>query len=311
MSAASFQLYVMLRGSAASHDGSNISIQRLETTQGVNGDMLMRFSGIHQEWLSSYDKIEFSPSYRTVHGESLFIKNYDMPKKITDTLTKRQQFTEYVVSKAKKSRLTLKAFLGVHKRTDGSSAYYFQIIDQRHLLDKGSKWYPIVYMNNKYSRFSDEALTIGDHLSIIYDTRDKKLNFRSFRDASLLLDLSSAFKVATEHDIKSILSCNKVKSTPAEIKRIIELCDDQMRKKFAIIQYEGILDNPNINVQDAIKKAKEFGIIIKAKGSGNSAKIVFPQEKETLKLFLRFLCQDFYESILTGDKCISNSHRKI
>ncbi len=303
-----FLLYVILKPAKKTLAGGLV-IQRLETVAEVQADVKNLFINIHADW-TSFEQVPFTPSYKTEEAEVFFHEEFTASDDFKKAASNRQQFDEFKKDQLDKKDMTLKAILGIHKNiSDETTTYYLQQTDRRHILDR-KKWYPMVYLQNKYSRMDDHALTIGDHLTAVV-TPTGKLLFRSFRDASQLLDLDGFFKAATDGDIKNILEIEKVANPPDDIQKIIDLCDDTMRRRFSIIQYEGTLAGDNVKVQTVAAKAKHIvGLEIKMKGKPPS-KMLFPTQKEQLKLFLKFLCQDFYESILTGDRCVSNSHRKL
>lgn len=303
-----FLLYVILKPAKKTLAGDLI-IQRLETVEEVQTDVKNKFMAIHTHW-TSFEQVSFTPSYKTGEEEVFFHEGFATSDTFKKAASHRQQFAEFRKDQLETKDLILKAILGIHKNLDaGTTTYYLQQTDRRHILDR-KKWYPMVYFHNKYVPVEDHALTIGDHLAAVV-TPTGKLLFRSFRDASQLLELDGFFKTATDADIKKILEFEKVANPLEDIEKICELCDDTMRRKFSIIQYEGILADEKVKVQSVSAKAKDFGIEIKLKGQPPNSKMLFPTQKEQLKLFLKFLCQDYYESILTGDRCVSNSHRKL
>jgi hypothetical protein len=302
-----FLMYAILR--PTKNPLTDTVYQRLETVEQVQTDVKARFQTIHEQW-REFEEIEFTPSYRPDEGELFFLTDFEVPERLQKATLHRTQFDEFQMNKLEAKGLTLKAILCIHKDLDADKViYYFQQIDKRQILDR-KKWYPLVYLHNKYAPLEGHALAIGDNLTAIIDSK-KKLLFRSFRDTGQFLDLSSFFKEATDEDIKGILGSSKVAPSAESVTKIISLCDDPMRKKFALLKLEGTLDNGRVKVKELVEKAKEFEIEVETQGSGAKAKLVFPTEKGKLKLFLKFLCQDYYESLLTGDKCLSNSHRKL
>lgn len=302
-----FLMYAILR--PTKNPLTDTVYQRLETVEQVQTDVKARFQAIHEQW-REFEEIKFTPSYSPDEGELFFLTNFEATERLQKATLHRAQFDEFQMDKLEAKGLTLKAILGIHKDLDSDKVtYYFQQTDKRHILDK-KKWYPMVFLHDKYAPLKEHALTIGDYLTAIIDSK-KTLLFRSFRDAGQLLDLSTFFKAATDDDISGLLSSSKVAKSAESVTKIISLCDDPMRKKFALLQVEGTLDNSKVKVKELVEKAKEFGIEVDTEGSGAKAKLVFPTEKGKLKLFLKFLCQDYYESLLTGDRCLSNSHRKL
>ena len=169
----------------------------------------------------------------------------------------------------------------------------------------------MVFLNGKYNALDDHALTVGDHLTAAINT-DGRLLFRSYRDASQLLDMSAFFSEATEADIRGLLKTSPIVSaTDADIDKVVEISDSSMRVRFSILRHEGTLNNEKANAKSIRDSALEYGIAIELTGKLPHFKFRFPTKKETLKLFLKFLSHSYYESLITGEKYVSNSHRKV
>jgi hypothetical protein len=303
-----FSLYVILKP-VKKNLTTHTVIQRLETIETVQEEVSKKFFEMLQHWRNS-TPIHYTPSYKPDDDEIFYYEDFTISSELTKAAKHRQQFEEFKKSDLEAKELSLKAIFAIHKDLKSEkTTYFFQLTDRRHILDK-RKWYPMIYLVDKYVPLEDHAITIGDHLTAVI-TPEGKLLFRSFRDASQLLDLVKYFRIATDQDIRSILSIDKIANGYEDISYIISICDDTMRKRFSIILSEGTLANDTVKVQSLVKKAKDFGIEVKMKGQPPDFKLLFPTKKETLKQFLKFLCQDYYESILTGDRCVSNSHRKL
>jgi hypothetical protein len=300
-------LYAQLKPNKPTTNGS--VYRRIDITAQVQSDLQSKFAGLESLW-GSHAKVSFTPVYKPDPDEVFEINNYALPPQIASLANAALTTRVFSVPELTTIDHSLKAILAISKDTTTSlSKFYFQILDKRHILDK-KKWYPLIFLNNKYSALQQDAITISDILTAFFDGSGRLL-FRSFKDSSQVLDLDSYFTLSTDTDIRNTLNLSIVKNTPAEISAIIGLCDNISRKRFSIIKHEGILANPGVTAKMIMQKAKHFGIDIKLKGSPPNQKIVFPIDKEILKLFLKLLCQDFYESILTGEKCVSNSHRKL
>jgi hypothetical protein len=304
-----FSLFTVLRPKKKSLAGGASAIRRLETTSRVQADLAERFGRVADMW-NDLEKVEFSPSYKPDEGEVFQIDGFKIPASLKRAADYRAQLPEFDISCLDAEDLSLKAIMAVRKDTQsGETEFYFQITDRRHILDK-NKWYPMVFMNSKYSELEEHALTISDIVNVILKA-DGRLLFRSFRDAAQVLELDSIYKEATDEDIRKILKSPKVGNRPDEIEAIVQKVDDITRKRFSILALEGVLSNPGVSVQKIIGNANTFEIDIQLRGKVPDQKIVFPTEREPLRNFLRFLCHAYYESPITGDKYVSNSHRKL
>lgn len=304
-----FTLFAILRPKKKGLAGGTAAIRRLETTASVQADLAARFANFADMW-SDFEKVEFTPSYKPDDDEVFQIDRFPVPASLKRAADYRAQFPEFDIHRLDAEDMSLKAIMAVRKDTiSGETEFNFQITDRRHILDK-SKWYPMVFMNSKYSALEDHALTISDIVNVILKP-DGKLLFRSFRDASQVLELDGIYKEATDEDIRKILKSPKVGNKPEEIEAIIQKVDDITRKRFSILALEGVLSNPEVSVQRIIGNATNFEIDIQLRGKVPDQKIVFPSDRESLRNFLKFLCHAYYESPITGDQYVSNSHRRI
>jgi hypothetical protein len=75
-----------------------------------------------------------------------------------------------------------------------------------------------------------------------------------------------------------------------------------IRKKVALLKRNKVLGK--IQISDIQSAAKEYNIAIETK---DDKKIVVPSDRKELKNLLRFLDEDYFTTVLTKRKCLTNS----
>ncbi|MHC2399070.1 hypothetical protein ACVMGC_003614 [Bradyrhizobium barranii subsp. barranii] len=71
----------------------------------------------------------------------------------------------------------------------------------------------------------------------------------------------------------------------------------------------GILDR--IDFEAAKASALVFGINLETQANGEKVALVLPEKKAELKKLLRFLDEDYFQSVLSSTPHLSNSKRRV
>ncbi len=169
-------------------------------------------------------------------------------------------------------------------------------------------WFTAIFKGGMFQKLDDPGITIDNHLAAVI--ADGKLMFRSFHRVRQFLDLEDFFKEATDSDIKSVLSHEKLLVEDAD--SVLWSLSTRMRKRFSILIDSEILDHEKVTPEKIQNRARKFdGLDVKLKGSAGSRKVIFPTDAKTMGLFLRFLAEELYISELTEQAREANSSRAL
>jgi hypothetical protein len=94
-----------------------------------------------------------------------------------------------------------------------------------------------------------------------------------------------------------------------DLKNFVTSSDTWVRRKVVLVMQSGILEK--IELEATKKAAAVFGIDISTEVQGEKVVLVLPQTKAELKKVLRFLDEDYFQSVLSSTPHLSNSKRRI
>jgi len=238
------------------------------------------------------EEVEFSGSYNADEGEIFCIQDYSMNDEITSALQNPLQFE--VLNLKKDSQNIFALFAGKWQNKKGYIC--FQNFDSRKIISKG---FTILFSGDTYKKLEDPGLTLQDRLNALYI--ENKLLFYSYHSTRRFLDLSAYYKEATDTDLDAFASNSLLQvDDRASFK---ENADSSVRKKVTLLLKNNVLEQ--LTLKDIKSTAKDYEVEIETKGK----KLVIPSDKKKLKELLRFLDEDYFTSILTKRKCITNSKR--
>jgi len=178
-----------------------------------------------------------------------------------------------------------------------------QSFDKRKIIS--NKGLSIFHAANVFRKVEGVGLTLGTGLSAILE--DKKLSFFSFHSARQIFDLTQYFKEATDEDLNEFAASNLVKVE--DVSNFVATSDTWVRRKVALVMQSGILEK--IELEATKTAALIFGINIQTEINGENVALVLPQDKRELKKLLRFLDEDYFQSVLSSTLHLSNSKRRI
>ena len=128
-----------------------------------------------------------------------------------------------------------------------------------------------------------------------------ELLFYSYHNTRRFLDLSSYYKAATDTDLEVFAKQEALYVD--DLKDFMENADALIRKKVTLLQKNKVLDS--VPAKEIQTRAKAYGVKVRVKKN----QIVVPSDKAELKDLLRFLDEDYFTTILTNRKCITNSKK--
>ncbi len=122
-----------------------------------------------------------------------------------------------------------------------------------------------------------------------------------------MLDLTQYYKEATDEDLKEFAK-NEIINVD-DVTNLVKMSDSWVRRKISLVMQSGILEE--MNIEETKGTALLFGIELNTVNVDGRPTLVLPETKVELKKLLRFLDEDYFQSVLRSKPHLSNSKRQI
>jgi hypothetical protein len=236
-------------------------------------------------------KMPFSGDYIADEDEVFFIQNFPLDKKISDAIEKPLSLRNLDLNKEANRIIAL--FTG--KWSGRNKFAGFQGFDSRKVLSKGIT---ILFSGDTYTKLRDAGLTLQDKFTALFENNE--LLFYSYHNTRHFIDLSNFYREATEQELRDFATNRYLFMEDKD--DFVKNADSMIRKKVALLKRNKVLGK--IQISDIQSAAKEYNITIETK---DDKKIVVPSDRKELKNLLRFLDEDYFTTVLTKRKCLTNS----
>jgi hypothetical protein len=275
-------------------------IVRIPIAANVQNELVNIFSQQEAKFRSAEDFIDFDGKYKPDDDECLVINDYDDIDGLHNAIANPLGVPEIAPSIDEFE--SIKAlFMG---RVDGANRIVvIQAFDKRRILS--NKGLSIFHSANVYKKIEGLGLTIGTVTTSILE--DDRLLFRNFHAARQIFDLSQYYKEATDDDLKEFAALASV--SVADPEQFVASADTWIRRKVSLVMQSGILDK--VEFEETKKIAAMFGIDIQTKHEEDVVSLLLPEKKAELKKLLRFLDEDYFQSVLSSTLHLSNSKRLV
>jgi hypothetical protein len=276
-------------------------IVRIPLTAEVQREMDEIFSNQERRFkASSEEQIAFDGKYKPDEGECLYIDDYDDIDGLHDAIANPLGVPQ-IAADAEEFEKIKALFMG--RSQDGKRIALVQNFDKRRILS--AKGFSVFFSADVFRKLEGIGLTIGSSLSAILE--DSRLSFFSFHSARQVFDLSQYFREATDEDLNNFAASQALKvRDPAAF---VAACDNWIRGKVALVMQSGILETIDFEATKA--SATVFGINLETEANGDKVALVLPEKKAELKKLLRFLDEDYFQSVLSSTPHLSNSKRRV
>lgn len=266
-------------------------VRRIPLSGGLQSEITAFLAAQKKSFYTKEHKVDFSGSYNADEGEVFRIKDFPLDEKISTAIQNPLGLEILDLRHEKSSIVAL--FTG--KWSSGSNFVGFQAFDSRRILSKG---FTILNSGDVFTRLEDPGLTLADKLTALFEGNE--FLFYSYHNTRHFVDLSKYYKEATDTDLEKFASDKSLRV--ADRAEFIKNADSLVRKKIALLQRNKVLRK--VTVPEIITAAKEFDLDIETE---NGNKIVIPADTRQLKNILRFLDEDYFTTVLTRRKCLTNS----
>jgi hypothetical protein len=278
---------------------SSRRILRIPLSAEVQRDVSATFASQEAEFQqAAREEIAFDGKYKPEDGECLFISDYDDIDNVHNAIANPLSVPE--IAPSTNEFEDIKAlFLG---RADGQKKVaLIQSFDKRKIIS--NRGLSLFHSENVYKKVDGVGLTLDTRLAATLE--DKKLSFFSFHAARQIFDLTQYYKEATDDDLKEFAGSPAVQV--GNVDNLVSVSDSWVRRKVALVMQSQILEK--IDLEETKKAASVFGIEFNTAVVDDRTVLVLPDIKAELKKVLRFLDEDYYQSVLLSTPYLSNSKR--
>lgn len=246
---------------------------------------------------------DFETNYNNSEEENFKISDFSIPTQVMEAFDNPDTLEPFVArdqSGINQDGFSIKAILVGRKANNdyviaGQKFTYKRIIIKRGLN---------LVMTNDTFKIEDRSFVLAIPESIDCLFRDGNLIFSKYSSANGVFDLSPYYREASSEEIAAFKS-NSVIYIPDSAEADTMVKGVQIRKKIA-----KILDLHTLDDMDKIKTgAQRAHYTLPLTDDGE--KIIWPNDKKSLKVLLSFLAEERYPGVITDNTYVSNSTKKV
>jgi hypothetical protein len=272
-------------------DDKDSPVRRIPLTRGLQSQVTKYLSPQINTFPEGREKVGFSGQYTADETQIFCIEGYKLDASIMDIIEHPLKCEILDLRKLKHRIVAI--FTGKCTRSQKLAA--FQSFDPRKMLSKG---FTLINSGDTYTKLEDPGITLQENLTALY--AHGELLFHSYHNTRHFLDLSDYYREATDADVARFASNRMLFISDRDM--FMGNVDSIIRKKITLLQKNRVLGK--VSAKKLQDTAKHFGVPIRLKNSG---KIVVPDSKKELIQLLRFLDEDYFDTVLTKRRCLTNS----
>ncbi|MBA3919129.1 MAG: hypothetical protein C0516_11150 [Gemmatimonas sp.] len=284
---------------AVINDG-DLRVRRIDLTPALTSELEGRFSRLATSIFSSeIDRIPFSSGYRPDESEIAVIEPFQEVAPVL--LAVRDPISIPSLVSSEIEQIT---FIAV-TTPQAEDVVCLQSFDKRQLLAR--RGLALILSGTTFSRLENPGLTIRDEVDAVVHPTSLRIEFSKLTAMRRMFDMTEHYREATKPEISQLAL---VPSLRFDVDELHQRADSWTRRKISSILQNGVLQQAP--VETIIAKAEEVGLrlTVSADGNGN-AQILLPGDTKSLKALLRFLDDDYLSSLITPDRYVTNSKRRI
>jgi hypothetical protein len=266
----------------------------------LTGDLQAEVEAVFATQLASFEAgivqtIPFDGRYIPDEGELLVIEDFPDVDGLREAVANPLNIE--VFDPAQHSLDSVKA-LFTSRNAGGAERVLIQCFERRRLI--ANKGIAMFFSGDTFRKMSDAGLTLDTKLLAVLD--GASLKFQSFHFLRRVFDLTDHYNEATNEEVTAFAT--HAKMSVEDLPGFLASASQLVRKKIALIQQSGVLDN--FTPEQILASAQALNVPIATNADG---RIILPTNKTDLRRVLRFLDEDYYESALSQTRYVSNSKR--
>ena len=277
---------------------TQMDLLQIPLSQELQDKLEQDWSSQYNKFVASVDEIDFDPGYKLDDNERFRVAEYKLPEWLAEesifTISDRES-----LSNNEAGINLIKGIVAFAQTNHGEELLLFQNFRPSQVIRPG---WSILLEGNIYKSIDHAGLTLARKLSAIYQPKEQKLLFDSFRNVNTFLPLEDFYREASEQDIREILDHNRL--TPENPDEIARDADQWTRKRFSMLRDSGVLDE--LSTDEILTRSKGYDISIQIEED----RIVFPSDKQSAKRLLQFLNEELFRGAITDTLYETNSKKK-
>ena len=275
-------------------------IYRLEMDAATQQELCISFSNAYDELLNGKNRVVFDGSYKPLTDEFLTIENFQIASEIMDAI--RDPIGVQSFKKENGRFPEIKAVF-VGERIESNDSEIFNIAFQRFRKEQyiSPKMINLFLNENTFSQEKRYGISIADSIDCFYT--ENELQFVSFFFARQIFDLSGYYRSATDQEVASFVTNEKLLIEDAEAFK--SMANTWIRRKIAMINDSKVLENYSASQIKTLASKVDIKIDIE------NRKIKLPNDKENIKIILGFLDEEAYKGPFSKNTYLANSKRTI
>jgi len=280
--------------------GPDRRILRIPLSGDVQSEVAALFRRQEEDFIAgSEEEHAFDGKYTPDTGECLVIADYADGNSIHEAIAHPLGIPEIPPDPAAFD--TVKALFAGYLSEAAKAVALIQSFNRRRIISPTG--FSLLHSADTYRKVDGVGLTLDDRLAAMLV--GTSLKFGSFHVMRQVFDLSAYFAEATNADLHAFARSEGIYVVDEEA--FMEMADSWVRKKITLIGKGRTLDN--VDPATIQRVAETFGIEIQTVDVGGRPSIAMPGNKAELKKVLRFLDEDYYQSVLQSRNFVTNSKR--
>jgi len=278
--------------------GEQWLLLRIPMHQHLQNSLASSWQKQYEAFTADTKEIAFNAGYTAEEDERFRVKDYALPDWLQaggggklrnlGSIKEHENLIE-----------SIRAIIAFARNVQDEELMLAQSFSRSHVIRPGRF---LFLQNDTYETPKHTGLTLGTHLTAVYDIKSRKLLFQNFRNTNTFLPLTDYIAEASDHDIREVLNHHLLK--PQDIGATIAAANQWFRKRFAMLKDSKILDQ--YTVPELVKRSKGYEVELKVEKD----RIVFPADKPSAKRVLQFLNEEIFRGAITEKLYETNSKRE-
>jgi hypothetical protein len=281
-------------------NGPETSVYRLVLDSELHEEMERAFTIAAGKWQdAAVQRATFDESYTLADNEIFEIKQFVLPEDMLNAVRFPQDFGEFDVNIH--GVANIKAIAAVNLKDDRVSAIFKTVSKARKLEPR--KNLTLVSTNKGYAKLTTPGIIIDDRIAAIFV--DDTLLFKSPSAVKQIMSLKAYMKEANDLEIIAFLEAR----FEANTEKVLAAADTWTRKRFSSLMQSKLFDEKS--ALDIYEAGREFSTEIPLNLSKDRSKLVMPEEKQDIRMILKFLNEEYYKGVLTGKDYQTSAKRPL
>lgn len=277
---------------------SNYELRHIHVEQFIQRDLTNKFRREAAAFMQGKREVPFAPSYPTAQsGEILVQRDFSLPQRFVEDVLDPNHCDD--ISPQDLNQRHVRALVGAEANAEGGvRTAVFKDLQGARIIDQ-SPWTFFLHRNT-LTRPDHPGLAVPEPVHALYENGN--LYFRSYDTTKKFLDLTGIFSEASRDDVASFLD-----EAPVVFQgngSIYDLADTWTRRRISMMMLDPVWRY--IGVADICAIANELEEAVgplpfQVQADGTGEHLVLPNDRAGLRELIRFLNQDVFRSILTGE----------